>query len=271
MTDSQPQLCTPEENELMALARNVRLSMVGHDFTSSRVMIHNYDLLQSIMGNGSIGIGSVTGAWSQHMGELEVLLKDVETLMMRWRSGALTNDQFFAQRKVLFSQVETRLAHIGRLGSGLENRGKIKKILGISTKSYLHTGDLRAYAQNVRKVSTTAKVLSKGTYVGVALDVGVGALEIQQACSMAGDDACAKAKYVESGRIAGGILGSTVGGWAGGSVAGGICVALGVPSGGAVTLGCMVVGGIVGALGGGTILSQHGAESGTVLFSVWER
>lgn len=86
----------------MALARDVRLSMVGHDHKSSRVMVQNYDLLQRIMSYGSIGIGSTTGAWSAHLRELETLLKEVEALMKRWRSGALTNDQFFAQRQVLF-------------------------------------------------------------------------------------------------------------------------------------------------------------------------
>lgn len=271
MADSPDVLCTPEEYELMALALNVRMSMVGHDFQSSRIMTRNYDLLQSIMGYGSIGIGSTTGAWSTHLRELESLLKETEELMKRWRSGALTNDQFFAQRKVVFSKIETRLQNIGRLGSGLDNRGKIKNILGISTKSYLHRGEIRGYAQTVGKISTTAKVLSRGTYVGIALDVGVGALEIQEACSTGREDVCTKAKYVESGRTAGGIIGSAAGGFFGGSAAGGICVALGIPSGGAVVLGCAIVGGIAGAIGGGTTVSPYGAEGGELLFSTFEK
>lgn len=271
MADSRDVLCTPEEHELMALALNVRMSMVGHDFQSSRIMTRNYDLLQSIMGYGSIGIGSTTGAWSTHLRELESLLKQTEELMKRWRSGALTNDQFFAQRKVVFSKIETRLQNIGRLGSGLDNRGKIKNILGISTKSYLHTGEIRGYAQTVGKISTTAKVLSRGTYVGIALDVGVGAFEIQEACSMGREDVCTKAKYVETGRTAFGIVGSALGGWAGGSSTGALCIALGLPSGGAVTVGCFVVGSIAGAIGGGLVASPHGAETGTVLFSTFEK
>ena len=270
MTDGPSHLCTPEENELMMLASDVRLSMVGHDPHSSRVMVRNYDVLQSIMGYGSIGIGSTTGAWSTHLRGLEKLLKAVENLMQRWRSGALTNDQFFAQRQVLFTKIETRLQNIGRLGSGLGNQGKIKDILGISTKRFLHTGELRGYAYNVRRISATAKVLSRGTYVGVALDVGVGALEIQEACSLGREDVCTRAKYVESGRAAAGIAGAAGGAWLGGGAAGGICLGLGLASSGAITVGCVVVGSVAGAIGGGKALSPFGADAGSVLFSTFE-
>jgi hypothetical protein len=271
MTEGHAQLCTPEETELMFLAQDVRMSMAGHDPVSSRVMTKNYDLLQSLMGGGSIGIGSATGAWSSHLRELESLLKEVESLMQHWRSGALTNDQFFAQRKVLFSKIETRLKNIGHLGSGLDNSGKIKDVLGISTKRYLHTGELRGYARGVRKISTTAKVLSRGTYVGVALDVGVGAMEIQEACSLGREDVCTKAKYVESGRAAGGIIGSSIGGYLGASAAGGICAALGLPTGGTVTIGCAIVFGVAGAIGVGEAASPVGAVTGKHLFSWFEQ
>jgi len=271
MADSRDVLCTPEEHELMALAGNVRMSMVGHDFQSSRIMTRNYDLLQSIMGYGSIGIGSTTGAWSTHLRELESLLKETEELMKRWRSGALSNDQFFAQRKVVFSKIETRLQNIGRLGSGLDNRGKIKNILGISTKSYLHTGEIRGYAQTVGKISTTAKVLSRGTYVGIALDVGVGAFDIQEACSMGREDVCTKAKYVETGKAAGGILGSALAGGALGAASGSICAALGIPSGGTLLVGCAVVFIAAGSIGGGLGGSSLGEMGGTKIFSLSER
>jgi hypothetical protein len=271
MTDGPAHLCTPEEHELMALARDVHMSMIGHDYRTSQVLVQNYDLLQSFMGSGSIGIGSATGAWSSHLRELESLLRETEELMKRWRSGALTNDQFFAQRKIVFAKIETRLKNIGRLGSGLDTRGKIKNVLGISTKNYLHTGELRGYARNVRKISATAKVLSRGTYVGVALDFGVGALEIQEACSMGREDVCTKAKYVETGKAAGGILGSALVGGALGAASGSICAAFGIPSGGTLLVGCAVVFIAAGSIGGGLGGSALGEMGGTKIFSLSER
>lgn len=38
--------------------------------------------------------------------------------------------------------------------------------------------------------------MSKGTYVGMALDVGAGALEIKEACSTGREEECSRAKYV---------------------------------------------------------------------------
>jgi hypothetical protein len=264
--DDATQMCTPEETELMRLAQDVRLSMIGTGYASSNVMTQNFDLLQSIMAYGSIGVGSSTAAWARHLRELETLLKDTEALHQRWKSAAITNDQFFAQRKALFSKIEKALAGIGRFGSGLRNTGKMKKMLGISSKSYLHTGEIAGYARTVKHVAKTANALSKGTYVGIALDVGVGALEIQEACSVGREEECRRAKYVETAKTAGGIGLAWIGGSMGGAAGPAICLGLGVPSGGGVTLACAIIGGALAAWGFGTAGSIAGDKSATYLY-----
>jgi hypothetical protein len=254
----------------MRLAQDVRLSMIGTGYASSNVMTQNFDLLQSIMAYGSIGLGSSTAAWARHLRELETLLKDTEALHQRWKSAAITNDQFFAQRKALFSKIEKALAGIGRFGSGLRNTGKMKKMLGISSKSYLHTGEIAGYARTVKHVAKTANALSKGTYVGIALDVGVGALEIQEACSVGRGEECRKAKYVQGGGTAVGISGSLLGAAAGANGMILLCLALGVPTAGASALACAVVGGAVGAWGGGKLASERGERFGTFVYETSE-
>ncbi|NBB08038.1 hypothetical protein [Pseudomonas sp. SLFW] len=253
VSDGSTHLCTPEETQLMELASQVRGAMIGMTNHESYVMTHNFDLLQSVMSYGSIGIGATTAAWSKHLKALEDLLKQTEALHQKWRAGGVTNDQFFAQRRALFSRMQESLKGIGRFGSGLNSQGKMKQILGISTKSYLHTGDIRGYASKVRGVTKMASAMSKGAYVGVALDVGVGALEIKEACSTGREEECTRAKYVETGKAAGGIFGA----WAGGAVATAagpaICVGLGVVTGGAALAGCVLVAGAGMAWGGGTV------------------
>lgn len=262
MGDDATQMCTPEETELMRLAQDVRLSMIGTGYASSNVMTQNFDLLQSIMAYGSIGVGSSTAAWARHLRELETLLKDTEALHQRWKSAAITNDQFFAQRKALFSKIEKALAGIGRFGSELRNTGKIKKMLGISSKSYLHTGEIAGYARTVKHVAKTANALSKGTYLGIALDVGVGALEIQEACSVGREEECRKAKYVETVKTSLGIGFAGAGGHVGLYAAAAICLAIGVPTGGVGTVACAVIGGAVGAYAGGQVGSSAGEKTG---------
>jgi hypothetical protein len=111
-----------------------------------------------------------------------------------------------------------------------------------------------------------ANVLSKGTYVGIALDVGAGALETQEACSVGREDQCTKAKYVESGKMAAGIPLSMAGGWAGGMGVGLICVAIGLPTAGMGTLACAIVGGAAGAWAGGAIGSGGGEQLGAFIY-----
>ncbi|MDD1967975.1 hypothetical protein NPS29_21865 [Pseudomonas putida] len=264
--DGSTSMCTPEETRLMELASQVRGAMIGMSARESSVMTHNFDLLQSFMSYGSIGIGASTAAWSRHLKDLEDLLKQTEALHQRWRAGAMTNDQFFAQRRALFTRMETSLKGIGRYGSGLSNQGKMKQILGISSKSYLHTGDIRGYAGKVRGVSKMASAMSKGAYVGIALDVGVGALEIQKACSTGREEECTRAKYVETGKAAGGIVGSSAGGVVATAAGPAICVGVGVATGGVALAGCVLVAGAVMALGGGTLGSVIGEDLTILLY-----
>lgn len=256
---------TWEERRLMTYASDVRHSILSIGHTANGVMAKNFDLLQSIMTYTSIGIGSVSGGWSKHLDEIKGTLKDIESLHQRWRSGALTKDQFIAQRWTLFLKLDTQLEGVGRFGSGLKNERGIKNMLGISSKSYLHSGEIAGYANTVRGVSKMANVLSKGTYVGIALDVGAGGLEIQEACSVGREEQCMKAKYIEGGKMAVGISASIAAGLGGGLGLTGICVAIGVPTGGLGALACAIVGVAAGAWGGGTLGSQGGEYLGTLL------
>ena len=266
VSDGSTHLCTPEETQLMELASQVRGAMIGMTSHESSVMTHNFDLLQSFMSYGSIGIGASTAAWSKHLKALEDLLKQTEALHQRWRAGGVTNDRFFAQRRALFSRMQESLKGIGRYGSGLNNQGKMKQILGISSKSYLHTGDIRGYASKVRGVTTMASAMSKGTYVGVALDVGVGALEIKEACSTGREEECTRAKYVETGKTVGGVGLAWFGGTAGAAAGQSICVGLGAVSGGLVIAGCALVAGAVTAWGSGKVGSMIGEGTTTIMY-----
>jgi hypothetical protein len=272
VSDGPTHMCTPEETMLVQLASEVRGAMIGMTMHESAVMTHNFDLLKSFMSYGSIGIGASTSTWSNHLKGLEDLLKQTEALHQRWRTGGMTNDQFFAQRRDLFSRIKTSLKGIGRVGSGLSNKGKTKQILGISSRSYLHTGEIRGYADKVRGVSKMAGVLSKGAYVGVALDVGVGALEIKEACSTGREEECTRAKYVETGKTVGGVGLSWFGGTAGAAVGHSICLGLGAASGGMVIAGCALVAGAVTAWGSGKTGSIIGEDASTLLYeSIHER
>jgi hypothetical protein len=143
VSDGPAHMCTPEKTQLMQLAQDVRMSMIGTTNSEAEVMVQNFDVLQSILSYGSIGIGASTGAWSKHLAGIENLLKEIETLHQRWRYGAMTNDQFFPQRRTLFARMETQLKGVGRVGTDLNNRGKMKRILVFRARAIFIQGRLR--------------------------------------------------------------------------------------------------------------------------------
>jgi hypothetical protein len=143
----------------------------------------------------------------------------------------------------------------------------LKKVLGISTKSYLHKSEIVGYTQRIKSIAQTSKFLGNGTYVGLALDVGVAGLEIKEACMKDRGELCSRARYVEGGRLVGGVLGAAAGGSIGASLARSTCnIVLGVVTKGQGRLACGVVGGAAGGFGGGTAGGIFGEEVGDLLY-----
>lgn len=102
-------------------------------------------------------------AWARHLDELAHTLEPVEHLHQRLRlGGSPDREAFFRQPKVLFDRLDTQLQGAAHLGTGLRSNMALKKVLGISTKSYLHKGEIAGYAQRMREIAQTSNWLSTG-------------------------------------------------------------------------------------------------------------
>jgi hypothetical protein len=221
-----------------------------------------------MLGYGSLGIGAVSGSWSNHLSAVEQTLGDIEKLhkLSLQRGTPIARQEFINQRQVLFNKLDGQLKGIARWGTGIQNRGSIKKMLGISTKSYLHTGELRDYARRMNRVARVARLLKGGTYVGIALNATSTTLEIKEACSTGREDKCEKAHYVERGKLVVGVLGGLAGGGVAGAFTGPMCAAIAVPTGGAGGLVCAIVVGIAGGYIGGSAGEMVGEKIGTKVY-----
>ncbi|CRM34016.1 MULTISPECIES: hypothetical protein [unclassified Pseudomonas] len=258
--DAYSASCSMEEAWLVRQAQAIRREL---DNAGGTQVVNDYDLLQSLLGYSSLGIGSATSAWSRHLDEVAHTLEEIERLHQRLREGGLDREAFFHQRKVLFGLLETQLQGAARFGTGLRGNQALKKVLGISTKSYLHKGEIAGYAQRMRAIAQTSKWLGKGTYVGLAMDVGVAGLEIKQACVEGREAQCRRAKYVETGRLVAGVAGAYGGGKFGAKFASQVCtILLGVAAKGNGALACAVIGGAAGGYAGGNIFGDGGAFLG---------
>ena len=266
--DSRTAACTAEEAQLMRSAQNIKLALLAYSATD-QFLIKNYDQVQAILTYSSLGIGSASSAWSKHLAQVEKTLMEIESLHKQYLSKGTTGarEEFLVKRRALFSRLDSQISGMARFGTGLRNEGSIKKMLGISSKSYWHHGEIRGYEERVKHLAKASQILKKGTYIGIALDVGATALEITEACSTGREQACTQATYVEGGKLVFGVGGASLGGSIGASVGIGACmVVFGIPTAGAGALGCAIVGGATGGLVLGKAASALGESTGKVLY-----
>lgn len=254
--------CTLEEARLAQAAWNIRHSLMTEG--GDAFALHNYDLLQKLLGYASLGIGTTGDAWGRHLQGIGKTLEDIDALHKQSlrQGGGTVRDDFLARRQALFAKLESQMRGLARYGTGLRNEGSIKKMLGISTRSYLHTGEISRYAETVARISKTAKLLKNGTPLGIALSTTSTTLEIKEACSTGREERCRKSKYVEVSRLALGVTGGVLGGFAGTT----LCFAILGPTTGPLSLSCLLVlGGAAGAAGG-SAGGYFGEAAGEILY-----
>lgn len=243
--ESMPRV-TPEEAEMMRLAYGTHHSLFQHQ--ADKDIVKNYDLLQHMLGYGSLGIGAATGSWEKHLKGVEATLKDIEQLyqLALKRGTPIARQEFINQRRVHFDKLATQLKGIAHWGTGMRNNGSIKKMLGVSTKSYLHNPEMRGYSQRLAHIAKASKLLRMGTPIGIALNAGSSYLEIQEACSVGREEACTRAKFVEGSKLVGGVGLGYVGGALGSSAGTLACfLVLGALTGPGA-LACSIVGAALG-------------------------
>ena len=264
--DDLTSACTPEEAELMRLATMTHEGLIDNDAGGDDFIVANHELITRLLGNTSIGIGMAADAWEKHLEQIKTTLDSIDALhKQHMASGTLIErNLFYTKRRQLFDKLEKLLKGFLSLGAGLRNTGSIRRMLGISTKSYLHTGEIRHYAEKTSGVAKAAKLIKRGAYVGIVLDTASTAVDIKTACSTGREDECTKAKYVEGSKLVGNLGGAA----AGAGVATVICVTgLGLTTGpGALACG-VITAGILGWLGG-EIGGKGGEVTGELLYEV---
>jgi hypothetical protein len=261
--------CTSQEAYLMAKAAKAHMGLMRSGQGVDEFFLDNFELLKSLLAHASLGAGVVSDGWSRHLKAIQDTLLEIEKLHQEYMSSGTLNarDQFYAKRAALFVRLDEQLSKMAAFGASLRNKGTIKRTLGISTKSYLHTGEIAGYADKVAGVGKAANLIKKGTYIGIALDVAATGLEIRQACILGRESECQRASYVNSASLAGGLAGSAVGGYLGGSiVAPAVCAALGVGTAGLGALTCAVIGGAAGAKLAGDFAGEKGEVLGDFLY-----
>ncbi|AHG42939.1 SSU ribosomal protein S2p (SAe) [Pseudomonas syringae CC1557] len=267
--DASTPSSTAQEAFLMAKAAEVHTALLVNGVEADDFFLENFELLKQAISYTSIGIGATSDGWAKHMEEIKKSLQDIEKLYQaHMGSGTMTQrDAFYAKRTELFMKLEKLLSNFLAYGSGLRNKGSIKRLLGLSTNSYMHTGEIAGYADKVSGVAKASKWIKRGTYIGTALEVGSTGLAIHKACTAGREEQCRKAKYVEGSSLLFNVGGASLGGYFGGlGLTAGCAVLLGITTGPGALV-CGVVGGAAGGWAGGKGGEEAGERIGEYLYS----
>jgi uncharacterized Zn-binding protein involved in type VI secretion len=256
LSDPNNYQCTREEALLMEVAAKTNQMLETLSPEEADFMVQHRDAIQSFLGYGSTAIGVGASILKNNLDNVSKTLKEIELLHQRsfLRDGNLSSPTFVAERQKLLAQLDTQLTSLTRKGIGFPDHPNLNRALFLSPPSLVHrwtdaggVGQMPGYATHLEGVARASNYLNYGGWVGTAIGGGASAMKVQDVCSAGNSEACERVKFTEAGSFAGGL----VGGWASGivlsaPVVGGLCVGLGVPSGGLSLLGCgvLVAGGI---------------------------
>ncbi|MDR5868723.1 LysM peptidoglycan-binding domain-containing protein [Halomonas koreensis] len=280
LSDPRSMQCTEEENLLMQIAQEVNEINAELTYEEAQRTVDYYDLLGAATGGAGAAIGNTASGMNQHAQLVESKLREIEALYQRVyeRTGKIGGEEFYARRRVLFEELDAMLDRVTRMGLGIPEHPDLRHALGLSTKSTVHhwrqagssASGIPGYADNYGNIANASKWLGRAGYVGLGLSAVSTHVSIREACASGREEECQIARVREWAGFGGGIAGGAAGGAAAGAVAGGICLALGVPTGGLATLACGVVlvgaGGYVGGEIGGEAMKQGGEWVGEAIY-----
>ncbi len=266
--DPEGMACTREEADLMEVAAQVNAQVRALDQDEAQFIVKYHALLEAITSTSSAGLGAGAVMVSKQIGSIEKTLRNIERLHQDHyrKHGHLNHPDFFEKRRALFKELDFSLGSVARQGMSLDDDAKLKRALGLSLKSIVHSwktagiGGIPGYATHYERLATGARYARNVGYVGITLDAALSAMKINEACTAGDSKACQVASYREGGKLVGSMGGGAIG--AGASYG---CLAFGVTSAGIGGVACAIIVGGVGAAAGGHFGGSGGEAAGEIL------
>ena len=263
--------CTIEENDLMVVAAQVNQEVRQLSEQEAQFIVDHYDLLELMTANAATGLGVGATMVGQQVKSINGTLKELEALHQSTfrKYGKLSHPEFFERRQKLFAKLDFALGRVARKGMSLADDAKLKRALGLSSKSIVHewkssgVGGIPGYATHYSKLSSAAKYAQGAGYVAIGLDYYAMDQRLEQVCTFGTEKECEVATYKEYGRFSG-----SAGGGALGSMAAAGCGLVGVASAGIGGIVCGIIVGGIGSAVGGHLGGTVGENAGSMVRKV---
>ncbi|MEQ8185117.1 type VI secretion system PAAR protein [Marinobacter salarius] len=270
--DPEGMECTREEADLMEVAAQVNAQVRSLDQGEAQFIVKYYDLLEAITSTGSAGLGAGAVMVGKQIDSIKATLMEVERLHQESyrKHGHLNHPDFFEKRRALFKKLDFSLGSLARKGMSLDDDARLKRALGLSSKSIVHNwkaagvGEIPGYATNYERLASGARYAKSIGYLSVGLDVTASGMKIHAACTKGRASECRRVKYTEGGRLSG----AAVGGGAGAFFGPFACGVIGVGTGGIGGVACGIIMAGVGGFAGGEVGGNTGEGIGEVIYEV---
>ncbi|MDI3391686.1 PAAR domain-containing protein [Pseudomonas sp. V98_8] len=276
LSDPNNYQCTREEALLMDVAAKTNQIIETLSPEEADFMVQHRDVIQTFLTYGSNATGIGASVFKNNLDNVGNALRDIEALQKNTlqRDGHLRSPAFFVERQRLLAQLNSHMTTLTRKGIGFPDHINLKKMLGISSQSMVHHwtnaspgGQIPGHASHLQGVAKASKYVKYGGWVGTAVGGGASAMKVQDVCTAGNTEACERVKFTEAGSFTGGVVGGAIAGAAlSTSAVGGLCVGLGIPSGGVGLLVCSIVVVGVGSFSSSAIGGAVGEVMGERIF-----
>ncbi|MDO6822837.1 type VI secretion system PAAR protein [Marinobacter sp. 1_MG-2023] len=263
--------CTVEENDLMQVAEQVNQEVRQLSEPEAQFIVDHYNLLEMMTSSTATGLGVGATMIGQQIKSINATLKELEVLHQDTfrKHGTLSHSEFFERRQRLFTKLDFALGKVARKGMSLDDNAKLKRALGLSSKSIVHewkasgVGGIPGYGTHYATLANAAKYAQGVGYVALGLDYLAMDRRLEQVCTFGSQEQCEVAKYQEYGRFSGSALGGALG-----STAALGCGLLGVASAGIGGVACVIIVGGIGSAVGGQLGGTAGGNAGNLMRKV---
>ncbi|MDF0752675.1 type VI secretion system PAAR protein [Marinobacter sp. 71-i] len=270
--DPEGMECTREEADLMEVAAQVNAQVRSLDQDEAQFLVKYHALLEAVTSTSSAGLGAGAVMVSKQIGSIEKTLKNIERLHQESyrKYGHLNHPEFFEKRRALFKELDFSLGSLARKGMSLDDDAKLKRALGLSSKSIVHNwktagvGGIPGYATHYERLARGARYARNVGYLGITLDASMSTLKIHEACTSGSERECQVVAYQEGGKFTGSLAGGGIGAVASAAT----CTVFAVTTAGIGGVACAIIAGGLGAAVGGHAGGVGGKNLGEKLREV---
>ncbi|MFJ4375791.1 PAAR domain-containing protein [Pseudomonas japonica] len=275
LADPRNYMCMREEAHLMGVAEEVGVALADLTPEDADFMSKYHGDIASFLGSTSTWAGVTMTVMEKHLDKLTNTMRDGQRIV---QDAFIRGDKKFkgveytTARNRWISELDGQLFNSRKIRNliTLGDHPKLKKALGISTKSLAHhwkkvgVGDIPGYARHIDAMAKATQYMKRGGYVAIGLGFVSSLSDILEVCTEGFTDKCERIAMTEGGKFIGSTSIGYLAGAVGGQLAPRLCAVIGFNPVGRTL--CAGIGIGAGAWGGGELGGRGGEHLGELIY-----